>query len=407
MKQKKSIYYFKYALFFLMLYFFIFNPPFSFLPLSPKFILYILVIPYFFKNKFYQYLSYFKGIFFAISAIVIFCFLRELEFTESTFFILNFTMFFEYLLIPIFLIIFYESFAKNKDMVKDVIKVGIVAAFFTVCMIFLPGMGEFIRYDLLKTDEFTDNVANRTFGLAENLTFSYGIVQGIIGVLILYYAKLNKKLLLFLPLFIVCILFNARVGFSALVIGVLFYYIYNFKLLNVISTVIIFFTLFFVVTETGLFEKQKETIEWGLDFFTQSSDFLTGNKNSEDNTFDTLFGDMFILPNTESGWLIGNGINIFGKKMGPTSDVGYVLQLYYGGIFYVAVLFLLVLALFLKITKQPKKEFLLGSSFLLIIIVCNVKGNIFIPIGTMRLIILLVMWFVISNRNKLILRTNE
>lgn len=406
MKQKVTFYYLKYALFFIMLYFFIFNPPFSFLPLSPKFGLYLLVFPYFLKRKFHRYFGYFKGIFFAIAAIVVFCFLREIEMTKSEFFILNFTMFFEYLLIPLFLIMFYESFAEDKDMVLDIVKVGIFASFFTIGMIFLPALGDFIRYQLLKTDDFTENVAERTFGLAESLTFSYGIVQGIMASLILFYSKQNKKLLLFLPVLIICIMFNARVGFSALIVGVGFYYAYNFKILNILATVIVLFSLFFIVTETSLFEKQKETIEWGLDFFTQSSDFLSGKK-SDDNTFDTLFGDMFILPDTEEAWLIGNGINIFGRTSGGTSDIGYILQLYYGGIIYLALLFLIVLALFKKVKGLPKKEFFIGSSFLVTIILCNIKGNVFIPIGTMRLIILLVMWFVISNKNKLSLRTNE
>lgn len=401
MAKKDPFYYLKYLLFLLALYFFIFNPPFSFLPLSPKFGLYILVLPFLAKEKFQKYFGYFIGIFMSLFCIVIFCFLREIELMKFEYFILNSTMFFEYFMIPIVLIRFYESFVKKQQLELEIIKVGVVASIFTILMIFIPALNDFIRYQLLKTDDFTENVAERTYGLAESLTYSYAIVQGIIAVLILFYSKNNKKLLFLLPVFLICILFNARIGFSALIVGVVAYYFYNFKLLNVLITVITIFGVFFVLTETSLFEDQKKTIDWALEFFTQSSDFITGKKSENGNTFDTLFGDMFILPTSENEWLFGKGVNIFGKSYGHSSDVGYILQLYYGGVIYLILLLLFVFALFRCLKNVPKREYILGCSLLVLMLICNVKGNIFIPIGTTRLITLLIMWFVISNKSKL------
>lgn len=399
MKQKVKLYYIKYALFFMMLYFFIFNPPFSFLPLSPKFILYLLVIPYFFKSKFYKYFGYFKSIFLAIIPIVVFSFFREIGLHKFEFFTLNVTAFFEFLMIPIVIVMMHESFTYKKDLIIDIIKVGCIAAFITILMILLPNINDFIRYQLLRTDTFTEAVSKRTFGLAESLTFSYGIIQGLMAFLILFYSKNNKKILFFIPFFILCVLFNARVGFSALIVGVVFYYIYKFKIVNIVLTAIAFFTVFFLITETSLFKAQKETIEWGLDFFTQSSDFLSGKK-SDSNTLDTLFGDMFVLPTTESGWLVGYGVNIFGRHFGVSSDVGYIIQIYYGGVIYLFLLFVFVFVLFNYIRKLPRKEFLIGCSFIFILLLCNMKGNIFIPIGIMRLILLIIIYWVINFKNK-------
>lgn len=395
----------KHMFFWIIIYVYIYNPPFAFLPLSPKFFLYLLVIPFLIKVKFKRYLGYFKALLLIIGVIILYSFLREFGLLKFELLLLNITFLFEILLIPIVIILLYESLEIRGELIFNLILVGFIASLFTLSMIIIPSLSDFIRYRLLRTDEYTEAVSLRTFGLAESLTFSYGIIQGLMAILVLFYSKDNKKIVLLIPLFLVCILFNARIGFTAVILGVFFYYLYSFKIINLIVTFCMLSISYFILTQTNLFSGQKETVEWGLDFFTQSLDFLTGTRSSNSNTFDTLFGEMMVLPSNESEWLFGNGVNIFGKSFGVTSDVGYIIQLYYGGIIYMSLMFSLVVCFFSYIKALPRKEFMLGSCFLLILLFCNIKGNIFIPIGILRLIVLMIIYWFINSKNRNFIKT--
>lgn len=395
--SKQSFFTIKYLLFLGLLYVFIYNPPLAVLPFTPKYFLYA-IIPFIlvFKNKlFMQFLGKVKYIFLLLCLIIIYSFFRELFQLEIVFLPLQISLLIEILILPICFIILYKQIKPEGDFLNELILLGTIASVITVILILNPSLNDFIKFSVLRTTEYTEFVAGRAFGFSEGLTFSYGTVQGLILAIILFKAGKKSLYYFLVPLFFVSVLFNSRTGFTPVVVALFLSVLVNFKIKKILIFAIIFFAFSYLYNSTTLFEEYKKTIEWGLDFFVQSSEFLS-NKSSDTNTFSTLFNDMAIYPNTIAEWIFGTGENIFINPL-QSSDVGYIIQLYYGGLFYLFLIFLLIFA----IVKDIKNVFGIYRNLFAVIIVCiilfNVKGNLFTPVGILRLIMILYIYMITTN----------
>jgi hypothetical protein len=331
-----------------------------------------------------------------ITTIVTYSFIRDIKKGNFDIFSSNLTLFLDLYFLPILLLYFFYKLSLKKDLLIDVVLVGIVACFFTFLSIVNFDVGSYFRNELLRSSEFTDMISFRTFGLSEALTFTYGITQGIILSLMLLYSNKFKYYLILAPFFLIAVMFNARIGFTPIIIGVILYLIFDFNLKFVFKIFAFTITLILIITNITFQPDQVKTIEWGLDFFIQMNDVFTGSSNSNSNTFDALFGYMLVFPETLFEWIFGSGIYIFTIQTGPTSDVGYVLQLYYGGIIYLILLFLIVfwmLGIIKSYKNHSKSAYLFSSVIVVTTIIVNVKGDIFSTNGYLRLCILLIMYF--------------
>nr|WP_199156606.1 hypothetical protein [Pedobacter sp. ASV2] len=390
----------KYLFFLIILYIYIYNPPFIFFPVSPKFALYLFFIPILLNEKFYKYLVAIKYYIILILVVIFFSFLREINNPQGfVFFIPNLMLIFEIFIIPIGIIMFYNDL-KRDDLILETIKLASIAGLITFMLILNSSLSDFVRYNLLKNDEFTESLAHRTFGISESLTFSYGLIQGLMVPLVLFYSKKNINVLYTLPLFFISVLFNARIGFVPILLGLIFYFILNFKVKQVLFLFFGFLAGYLLLFQTKLFEEQKQTIEWGLDFFTQLSDFSSGQRTTGGNTFDTLFGDMLVLPENSWEWLFGTGRNIFVNAFGESSDVGYIIQLAYGGVFYISIFGFILYNLYEFSKVKNSEEKYLGVLCIVIMLIANVKGNFFTTVGIFRLMVLMIFWFYFKNRFK-------
>ena len=389
----------KYVGFLVLLYLYIYNPPFAFLPLLPLEIMTIPAVIYItIYSRWNDLFSNFKNELFVLLAIIVFCFFRELGSSESVFFRANVFFLLQSIILPYYIIALYSHLRKRYNLIKEVVLLGIIAAFITVIMIVFPGLDEVIRYTVLRTNEFSEFITFRSFGLSEGLTFAYGTAQGLIFALTIYYSKYNSRYLWFLPFILISILFNARIGFVPVIFSLVYFVIIKFNVKFILIFSGIGLVLYFLLFQTDLFSEYAKTIEWAFDFFTQSSDFLTGNKSGSDgNTFDTLFGEMAVLPKDLGSWIIGTGENIFISKS-ANSDIGYLIQLNYGGITYLAILFSLIGVMMWRLKFLVKEYLWLILLFLFTIVLTNVKGIFIGIIPSFRLIMLIYCYLIIEYR---------
>lgn len=394
--KKISFYNIKYFYFLIALYIYLYNPPLAILPFTPKYFLYsIIPIVLIMKSKlFYSYLNNIKYIFILFCFIIIYSLFREVIQSEIVFFYLQISMLIETTILPICMIIIYKQIKPDGDLLNEIILLGTIASLFTLGLILNPALDDFVKYNLLRTTEYTEFVAKRTFGFAEGLTFSYGTVQGLILAIILLRIGKNSAYYFLVPLFFISILFNSRTGFTPVVVALFLSLIINFNVKKIMIFTVIFFTFYYVYNSTDLVYEYKQTIEWGLDFFIQSSDFLS-NKSNESNTLTTLFNDMAIFPNSTTEWIFGTGENLF-VNINHSSDVGYIIQLYYGGLFYVLLIFLIVSRIILNIKKITPSYKTLFIVLIVCILLFNIKGNLFSPSGILRTIMLVYIYLIIS-----------
>ena len=114
-------------------------------------------------------------------------------------------------------------------------------------------------------------------------------------------------------------------------------------------------------------------------------DFIYGTNMSSSNVFVTL-QDMILFPNSLEEWIFGTGQFIYTK-----SDIGFILQLYYGGLFY---LLLLLINYFITIKLIDNKYLFVCSIIMLLI--ANYKGVYLEYNDGFKVITFIAMYFAYS-----------
>jgi hypothetical protein len=303
--------------------------------------------------------------------------------------------FVESLLMAYFIVDICLNRIRSVHLETIIIYVGLIASIITIYCISNPQFNYYVRTELIKFPERLMALDFRGFGISESLTYSYGITQGI--ALSLCFVKLSKhKLyLIFIPFLVISILFNARIGFVPPII-MLFYLIFIEKEYKSVLLVGIVVALLFIIASGSIFIIEHEkTISWGLDFFKQVSDYFVGNENMKSSTINVLLSDMKVLPATTSEWLIGSGTSFY-LNVGHSTDVGYFLQLTYGGIIYVTLLLSLVMKMSFRIFIYKEYRWFL-CLFMLTTLICNIKGDFVPGSAGFRLLMLIYVYMINSN----------
>ena len=119
-----------------------------------------------------------------------------------------------------------------------------------------------------------------------------------------------------------------------------------------------------------LSSETEESISWGK----STLDIITALFSGEEaENVDGLTGTMVFFPEDLITWLIGTGHNVFSHKYnGQTSDIGYIIRLLYGGIFY---MILTVGYLFFTCKRVYQIDKAVGLLLLLSVLVFNYKTD--------------------------------
>jgi hypothetical protein len=256
-----------------------------------------------------------------------------------------------------------------------IIHVGILGAIISTACFVSPIINIFTK-TLQVSNDFIYESDFRNFGLAGELAFSYGITQGIILSLYLLNLKNNYHYVLFIPLFIISILFNARTGIFPVFCAILYLIFIERKFHILLIFWVVFLVSFLISENSQLVIKNEQTLEWVFDFFKQINDLVSGSNEADYNTTQTLLKDMLILPSNLSEWIVGSGVSSF-RLQNNNSDVGFFLQLKYGGVVFATLLMLLFWTMIKRIYLFKRYGWYL---FLLITVtvISNIKGD-FIP----------------------------
>lgn len=391
---------------FFLLYVFIYNPPFDFLPIGPIKFLYPFALIYIISNKLIlTFYKTFKKELFLASIILVFSFIRG-GLLGSTFVYLrnNFSFFFESFVLTYFIAHFYCRYFGTHRLEKIIIVTGVVASFISCFLILNPSVAFFVNNELLSTKMVTDYEyavsSFRRFGLAEGLTFGYGVVQGIILSMTLYFSTKNKWLLLLLPTLFISILFNARSGFVPIVLTVCYILIVQRRISMLLWLSMISIIVFVIFRNTSFIQDRIDTFIWGFDFIQQFIYLFEGTGNSSNNYLLAFVGPMLIIPDNVIGILLGEGINIFSSGKMLHSDVGYIQQLNFGGVFYIFLLFYLVFYMAKRVAKLSKAEKWFRFIFLSTILLMNIKGYFLWPNSAIKLLFLMYVFYIACDNHK-------
>ncbi|MFC4930074.1 hypothetical protein [Massilia sp. GCM10023247] len=284
-----------------------------------------------------------------------------------------------------------EGVVPSRKLFGMLISIGIISAVLSVLLALSPEAGEFVKFQVMKYDDvLMEFQSHRAFGLADELLFSFSLVQGVIAIYLLRVYGIHVWSLVAVLLLLASCALNARIGLLMIVV-IPFAVRWSAARLLVVAVLLAGLGTFFSVSEHPTVVLIAEQSSY---LVRELGEALSGDIGG--TVFEALLNDMFFLPS--EGWelLFGSGENLF-LDNSKNSDSGYVIMLGYGGLIYLTLVLLFVFACVVRKTSRRQNSFymwVLAGTFL----VANVKGLFFAAKPGMHLFLLVHIFFVIEAR---------
>jgi hypothetical protein len=379
----------------ILLFQYLYRVPWSFLPFNISNIISLISVLYVIKN--YSVLKslgvstiYRKLIFVAFLLVLYTVILHvaaggSLKFVVTTILlILNGVMF------PGALIIYL---VKNRGggafdtLLICIIMAGVLQGVCACLCVVNPGIKSYIHNVLLRMEDYKSfieaHLAYRGNGMGQGYLFVLPVIQSYIILLAIYYIVDCKKYILIfaVPVMACSVVFNARTGIVFCLISLIPY-----VLISVLKIRKLVFSLL-VVLITGFigFYFLKDTLwaaensKWVMEVFPEWMVLENLKSDGGQKTLTTL-KYMFHLPPAKN-FIFGKALDVSGTSIQAipwSSDVGYTIQLYAGGLVYLGLLMYLYLYPFVCVCKvcvnRSLKAIILGS--VIGVIIVNYKGDL-------------------------------
>lgn len=292
--------------------------------------------------------------------------------------------------IPFGLVLKNYSDRKNlgvDDFINLVLGCGMFQAVFAILALVFPAFQKFliafyIRYGY---DElYAVLSAHRMYGFAGTLTFSTPVLQSVLAIIMLvYYRQKGGKYILGACLMCISAIVNARTSMIVIIIGIMVIILlsklslkYKVGFLVIIPLVFVFGITIVIPILSAI---TPSTILWVTNGLEEISNFFHGNV--EEGYFSYLLDEQkYVLPQGILNMLFGEGHAVQGgaKLYGVSSDIGYVNDIWRGGIIYIILVYGYVLSKLRKMTKSGIEiiEFI-GVFVSIVFLIVNIKGTMF------------------------------
>ena len=386
-----------YLIFIIILYLFVNNPIFVGIEIGSVKLLYIIALLFFlFNRKSILVFKRYRIESFIYLLLLLYVLLLFLFGSDSGMLRTIIVAFSECLILPVFIVEFYYKYLSKSDFYKPILIVGSIGAVISSLCFFIPEINLFFR-SIQQMTEKMFYIENRGYGLSEGLTYSYSLVQACIFYIGLTNLKTNKWFIFFIPFLFLSVAFNARIGIIILFVSLLIYLLQNRSFKQLIYSLLIFVIVFLFLNQIDFESVNNFAFIWVREFFYEMSDTIFNTQLAQFSTLDTLFYDMYVVPDNISEWIVGRGNTMFGV-MGGT-DVGYLQLLNYGGLFLIFLFAILIYYMSMRMLKYKFYFFLLF--FLSVFLISEIKGNFIPNSGAFRLLCLLYV-FIIETKNRTI-----
>ena len=307
---------------------------------------------------------------------------------------------------------------KHKFTIEDLIKIIAWAAtlqgILSIFSYLFYGVQSFFvgRFYLVMDSAMVDHLRNkRLYGWANGMTYGMPVVQGVIGIIVLIYAlKKEKRYLILVPIIWLAGIFNARTSILIILLGLVIVLLEN-GLLNWKRLFQLLLIVIFGVVVLNLVLKRSSNTNssaWLSSGINEIVAFLKGKNIGyfallHSNT-DTSIG-ITTFPSGNELW--------FGTGELVRSDIGYVRDMWEGGILYCLLLYSLFLSMIKKIflslivITRKRTSFFICIFFVVVMIIANIKGSIF---GLNELALFLILTYfslTLYNKNGVLKKYNE
>jgi hypothetical protein len=285
----------------------------------------------------------------------------------------------------IFISIVFLSRGIHLNKFYDII---LVIGVFQVCCVILtflfPGLREYIVTSS-SSESLEDTFAivrdYRIYGLARGYTFTMPLFQGlcIIIATVLGIYKTPKYYFL-IPLYVLSIVVNARVALISIVIVPCVILLVSFNkniVKKIVLNIFLLLSIYYaaqIISYLANNSPSYSTWNWLNSAIEEVYSFKSGQ--AEGNLY-ALTDTMWFYPEGID-LLVGTGENVFGREF-KSSDIGYVVNLYYGGIVLSILIYVAYFVLLMKYSKDNLIEKTINLSVIVYLFSANFKGNVFRP----------------------------
>lgn len=394
-------------LFYVILYVYIYNPAVRVLSLASIRLLYPFMILWIIKypKYFFSVLKWYNKDLMAFGLLLLFTFFYTIVGGDFLFFKNILLLFLDGYVLSLFVLNIYYKYIRNTTLSDSLYIIAVIAAISSLVLFLNPGLNEFVRSNFSLEDTDRKHFLYRCFGFSSGLTFEYGIIQGLALVYCIHYRKSFFSIIL-IPLFLLSVLLNARTGIIMPLLYILYNSFFRFKVRYWIFILIVICCILMLLNSDYYYEYEY-TITWALEGFYEISDSIFGTELASFNTFETLSENQTVYPNTVIEWLFGTGIDLY-TASGVRSDSGYIIQLNYGGICFMSLIFFLLTIVFNRVKKMDNKNaFRMFAFILLTMMICNYKGNLLNSNIITRLFFLLYIYMTFYKMSEPTLDMNE
>lgn len=238
----------------------------------------------------------------------------------------------------------------------------------------------------------------RLNGLSSNLTFTTPIIQAMSAIIAIYFSlHINYKYFFISPILIISAIINSRSSLVVLGVGfilLLMSLTNKKKVLARLITLSILGVVTIVLAVTSASRSSFITFEWISSGYNEIIRFIQGEKIGY---FEILFSNFFQWPN--GIYLIfGTGNTIFGGR-DIFSDVGYVNDVWLGGILYTVLAYgTFGFFYYNAYRKNNKLVKFVEVLFVSIFVLMNIKGSIISNNDFVNITILLTSIFILNKR---------
>lgn len=300
-----------------------------------------------------------------------------------------------FILVQIFHILIIFDFMKyiglNKDdIIKVLFNLAFIQGIITILMLIFPTTKNIaLSLYYLGREENIFISRMRIYGISGDYTFFTPIYHSILASLVFFYSIFkDRKYMLYLPLILLVILLNGRFGLLIFMISpilTILYFLSKAKLSFKMVKITIIAMAIFVVGILLLSIISPYTYTWIVGGFRDTIKLIVHKEKT--GNYVALAGSHLSLPQGK-GLLIGEGYRLFGgqgSKMGyNSSDIGYVNDIFMGGIIYITILYGSILRFLLRRVPYNyfccKKDYVLQSltsiHLAIALLVANYKGEV-------------------------------
>ncbi|UJP63384.1 hypothetical protein [Mongoliitalea daihaiensis] len=305
-----------------------------------------------------------------------------------------------------FALLLYKLKWTVEGLLEAFVIVAVVQSVFAVVMLLIPSFKDFVTLDLLDLQFMFDKkeylLFFRIYGLSSEYLFTYPIFQGFVLMIIFtMVAQGVYKYVWFVPLIIISIVFNARIGIVAIPIILFVYFVFALRKSDAFVNLSKFFKTFSVVLLAVLLLVINVSLFIDPEIFTYMVLRGLEENSTGANHWDNLFERMLVLPSSIGGIFFGEGRYLYGNVYDVQSDIGYINDLLFGGVFYIVFYFSMLYYLFRKKYHSfTRIQRVLFSAVFLYIILCNYKGPLLVNNGFLRAVFIILFLHILMSKNE-------